>query len=70
MTNPVRRLTPLDGRYERQIEGLREAFSEYALIRERVRVEVEWLIAMGCETAIADVRPLTDEEQRLARSLV
>ena len=70
MTNPVRRLTPLDGRYERQIEGLRDAFSEYALIRERVRVEVEWLIAMGTEPTISDVRPLTADEQRLARSLV
>src|SRR5687767_15095316 len=70
MTSPVRRLTPLDGRYERQIEGLREAFSEYALIRERVRVEVEWLIAMGAEPAIPDVRALTDDEQRLARTLV
>ncbi|HET7770664.1 MAG TPA: adenylosuccinate lyase [Chloroflexota bacterium] len=70
MTNPVRRLTPLDGRYDRQIEGLRDAFSEYALIRERVRVEVEWLIAMGGEPSIADVRPLNEEEQRLARSLV
>jgi adenylosuccinate lyase len=47
VTSPVRRLTPLDGRYERQIEPLRDAFSEYALIRERIRVEVEWLIAMG-----------------------
>ena len=70
MTNPVRRLTPLDGRYERQIEGLRDAFSEYALIRERLRVEVEWLIAMGGEADIPEVRPLTGDEQRLARALV
>src|SRR5687767_15827828 len=69
MTSSIRRLTPLDGRYERQVGGLRDAFSEYALIRERVRVEVEWLIAMGAEPAISDVRPLTEDEQRLARSL-
>lgn len=70
MTPPVRRLTPLDGRYERQIEGLRDSFSEYALIRERVRVEVEWLIAMGDEPSIVGVRALTEPEKRLARSLV
>jgi adenylosuccinate lyase len=69
-SSPVRRLTPLDGRYERQIEGLRDCFSEHALIRERIRVEIEWLIAMGDEASIADVRPLTDDEKRLARSLV
>src|SRR5687767_15656066 len=69
MTSSIRRLTPLDGRYERQVGGLRDAFSEYALIRERVRVEVEWLIAMGAEPAISDVRPLTEDEKRLARAL-
>ena len=35
-------LSPLDGRYRQRVDGLREFFSEFALSRARVRVEVEW----------------------------
>ena len=34
-------VSPIDGRYARQTEPLREYFSEYALIRYRVRIEIE-----------------------------
>lgn len=39
-------ISPLDGRYNRQVKALSSYFSEYALIRYRVRVEVEYLIAL------------------------
>ena len=39
-------VSPVDGRYLRQTEPLREYFSEYALIRYRVRVEIEYFIAL------------------------
>ena len=41
-------VSPVDGRYARQTGILREYFSEYALIRYRVRVEIEYFIAL-CE---------------------
>jgi adenylosuccinate lyase len=40
-------LSPLDGRYGRQSAELRDVFSEYAFMRERLRVEVEWLAALA-----------------------
>ena len=40
-------LSPLDGRYARQCEVLRGIFSESAFMNARVRVEVEWLIALS-----------------------
>ncbi len=39
-------VSPVDGRYERQTEPLREYFSEFALIRYRIRVEIEYFIAL------------------------
>ncbi|WDP85984.1 MAG: adenylosuccinate lyase [Desulfobacter sp.] len=39
----VSSITPLDGRYARLIEELAEIFSEFGLIRHRVKVEIEWL---------------------------
>src|SRR3954462_9863250 len=50
-------LSPLDGRYRSKVEALSEHFSEYALIRQRVRVELGWLVALGDEAGIAEVPP-------------
>ena len=46
--NSLLAVSPIDGRYSRQTEPLREHFSEYALIKYRVRVEIEYFIAL-CE---------------------
>ena len=41
-------ISPIDGRYREKTEPLGEYFSEYALVRYRVRVEIEYFIAL-CE---------------------
>ena len=41
-------ISPIDGRYRGKTESLSEYFSEYALIRYRIRVEIEYFIAL-CE---------------------
>jgi adenylosuccinate lyase len=48
-------ISPIDGRYARQVEKLRPIFSEYGLIRFRVLVEVRWLQALAREAKIAEV---------------
>ncbi len=50
-------LSPLDGRYARSVDALRAHFSESALIRYRLRVEIEWLKALAAEPAIAELKP-------------
>lgn len=46
--SPLTAVSPIDGRYHSKTENLSEYFSEYALIRYRVKVEVEYFIAL-CE---------------------
>jgi adenylosuccinate lyase len=48
-------LSPLDGRYHAKVEALRPLFSEYALIRFRLLIEIEWLEALAAEPAIGEV---------------
>jgi adenylosuccinate lyase len=48
-------LSPLDGRYAVKADALRPIFSEYGLIHARVRVEVEWLLAMAAEPGIPEL---------------
>ena len=46
MSNALLAVSPIDGRYARQTEVLGNYFSEYALIRYRVRVEIEYFISL------------------------
>jgi adenylosuccinate lyase len=55
--NSLTSLSPLDGRYEKKTAALRGYFSEFALIRFRVQVEIEWLIALAAEPRIAECKP-------------
>ena len=59
----VTAISPIDGRYGAQTEDLGTEFSEYALIKYRVRVEVEWLRFMSETPEIDAVRAFTHEEQ-------
>ena len=68
--NTIRAITPLDGRYATQVSGLADHLSEWALIKRRVQVEVEWLLEMAGCADIADMRTLTASEQALLRGLV
>jgi len=56
MPSPLAALSPLDGRYARTVDPLREHFSEQALIRYRVRVELAWLEALAAEPAIREIK--------------
>ena len=57
MINPIAALSPLDGRYAKSVEALRPVFSEYGLMRARVRVELSWLKALAAEPKIVEVPP-------------
>ena len=56
-------LSPLDGRYADKLDALRGHFSEHALIRNRVRIEIAWLLALADEPAVAEV-PAFDASSR------
>ena len=57
-------LTPLDGRYASKTKPLQEHFSEFALIRERVGIEVAWLIALSREPSFKPLSPFSDATVR------
>ncbi|MBI4787575.1 MAG: adenylosuccinate lyase [Chloroflexi bacterium] len=61
-------LSPLDGRYARETAPLRRYFSEAAFIGQRVRVEIDYLLALSGVARL--VRPLTTGEVEYLRVLV
>lgn len=54
-------LSPLDGRYQTKLNALRPFFSEYALIKHRAWVEVEWLKALSAATELQEIAPFSAE---------
>jgi adenylosuccinate lyase len=70
---PISELTaisPVDGRYAARVHGLRALFSEQGLIRQRIRVELAWLLQLAAEPGIPELASLQAAERAVLTSLV
>ena len=54
-------ITPIDGRYAKVCQNLQEYFSEFALIKHRIEIEIEYLIALHNEPTLK-LNSLNDNE--------
>ena len=63
-------LSPLDGRYAKKVDNLRQYFSEFALIKFRVEVEINWLISLSNEKAIKEVSELSKSTRELLQKTI
>lgn len=61
-------ISPVDGRYARQTEELSGYFSEFALIRYRVRVEIEYFIAL-CDIPLKQLQDFPAEKYSAMREI-
>ena len=69
MSDALTALSPLDGRYAGKVDALRPIFSEYGLIKARVKVEVEWLLALASDPGIVELKPFSDAAAARLRAL-
>jgi adenylosuccinate lyase len=67
--NSLQNISPIDGRYKAEIEVMRQYFSESALMRYRLKIEVEYLIALSHEDLISELLVLSETEQQNLRNL-
>lgn len=68
--SPLTALSPLDGRYAAKFDALRGLFSEYGLMRQRIRVEVSWLMALSETPEISEIKPLSNDAKTQLQRLV
>jgi adenylosuccinate lyase len=66
----LRAISPADGRYADKVNGLRDIFSEYGLIRYRVLVEVRWLQFLADEPGVAELGPLSSVMKDVLNTIV
>jgi adenylosuccinate lyase len=68
--NALTAISPLDGRYRNKSADLADYFSEFALIRYRVLVEVKWLQSLAANSGIPELANFDDAENTLLNGLV
>jgi adenylosuccinate lyase len=68
-STPLTALSPLDGRYAAKADALRPIFSEYGLIKSRVLVEIEWLLALAAHPGIAELPPFPASTQNALKKI-
>ena len=66
---PLKAISPLDGRYFKSTEPLSEYFSEHALIRYRTKIEIEYLISLSLEKDIPELKPFSQKDQQKLRKI-
>lgn len=65
---PLTAVSPIDGRYHSKTASLSQYFSEAALIRYRVKVEIEYFIAL-CDLPLPQLTTITGEQKEALRNL-
>ena len=63
LKNTLNSISPLDGRYATKLGDLEQHFSEFALIKNRVLVEINWLIFMSRTKSLRFIPPLSKNKE-------
>jgi adenylosuccinate lyase len=69
VADSFKNISPLDGRYAKSVNDLSPYFSEIALMQYRLKVEIEYLIALGNEKSIKDLPAFSKDEQSRLRKI-
>lgn len=67
--NQLTAISPIDGRYREKITDLFPFFSEYALIKYRVQVEIEYFIALCSEPAVVSLKGIDEDKLNRLRGI-
>ncbi|MYB35757.1 MAG: adenylosuccinate lyase, partial [Gammaproteobacteria bacterium] len=68
--NPLNAISPLDGRYHSKVDALRPLFSEFGLIKARVKIEIEWLIHLSRQPELPEIAEFSDQTVDALRAIV
>jgi adenylosuccinate lyase len=68
--SPLFSISPIDGRYFNQTKELRNLFSEYALIRFRVLIEIRWLQTLANHPQIHELKPFSEQQNLYLNNLI
>lgn len=67
---PMQALSPLDGRYASKVDALRPFFSEEALMRARIYIEISYFGALCEEKNIKELKPLNARQKKALQEII
>jgi adenylosuccinate lyase len=67
--NSLTAISPIDGRYRNRTRALEAYFSEFALIRYRARIEIEWYLALAAHPSVDAIKPIAPATARKLRAI-
>ena len=70
MSFAITSISPIDGRYSNQTESLKPIFSEFGLIKHRVKVEILWLIALSNDSDIRELPKFSNQNLKYLNHLI
>ena len=70
MSFAITSISPIDGRYSNQTESLKPIFSEFGLIKHRVKVEILWLIALSNDSDIRELPKFSNQNLKHLNHLI
>ena len=70
MSVAITSISPFDGRYSNQTESLKPIFSEFGLIKHRVKVEILWLIALSNDSDIRELPKFSNQNLKYLNHLI
>ena len=70
MAFAITSISPIDGRYSNQTESLKPIFSEFGLIKNRVKVEILWLIALSNDKEIKELPKFSKQNLKYLHNLI
>jgi hypothetical protein len=70
MTSALNALSTIDGRYSAQADNLRPFFSEFGLIKNRVKIEILWLMALSDDLEIKEVPKFSEKTKQKLNSII
>ena len=70
MSFAITSISPIDGRYSNQTESLKPIFSEFGLIKNRVKVEILWLIALSNDKEIKELPKFSKQNLKYLNNFI
>ena len=66
---PLTAISPIDGRYADKVSRLRNLMSEFALIRYRILVEIQWILTLSQSNSIPEIKPFSQETNHFLQNI-
>ncbi|ARC54758.1 adenylosuccinate lyase [Candidatus Riesia sp. GBBU] len=68
--NAINAVSPIDGRYRREIQSINKIFSEFQLIKNRVKIEILWIEKLSLCSKFTEIPELSEKSRKFLKNII